>query len=91
MKRTIIGTLLLGLILSWVPANAETTCLCVGRENSKMCGNGAIGGSFLSVNSPAANLLRYYLLTTALQTQLSASGKAYDPNSGWFCWSGTLR
>ncbi len=91
MKKTIIGTLLLGLILSGVPTNAATTCLCVGRENSKTCGNGAIGGSFLSVASPAAAHLRYYLLTAALQAQLNASGKAYDPNSGWFCWNGTLR
>jgi len=91
MKRTIIGTLLLGLMLSGAPAEATTTCLCVGRVSSKSCGNGAIGGSFLSVDSPAAAHLRYYLLTAALQAQLNASGKAYDPNSGWFCWNGQLR
>jgi hypothetical protein len=32
------------------------------------------------------NLMKYLLLSQALRDTLSASGKAYDPTSGWSCW-----
>lgn len=89
MKKTVVGSLVLAALLAGVPAGA-TTCLCVGRGDSKYCGNGAMGGSFLKVDTVPANYIQYYLLTSALQAQLSASGKAYDSKSGWFCWNGTL-
>lgn len=90
MRKSIIGSLLFAALLAGVPAGA-TTCLCVGSGNSKFRGNGGVGGSFLRVDSPIPSQLRYYLLTTALQAQLSAVGKAYDSTSGWFCWNGTLK
>lgn len=91
MKKTIIASLLLAALLAGVPANATTTCLCVGQSNTKYCGSGAVGGSFLNVKTVADNNIKYFLLTTILQAQLNASGKAYDPQSGWFCWNGTLQ
>ncbi len=90
MKKTIIGSLLLAALLAGVPVGA-TTCLCVGSGNSKYCGSGGIGGSFLKVDTVQSNYIQYYLLTSALQAQLNASGKAYDSKSGWFCWNGTLK
>ncbi|MCE1226300.1 MAG: hypothetical protein LWW87_07425 [Geobacteraceae bacterium] len=91
MKKTIIGTLLLGLMLSGAPAGAATTCLCIGMGNSKSCGNGAIGGSFLKVATPNTTSLIYYLKTAAFVAELNAAGKAFNPNTGWFCWNGQLR
>lgn len=91
MKKTIIGSLLLAALLAGVPANATTTCLCVGSGNTKFCGNGGMGGSFLRVDTVQSNYIQYYLLTSAPQTELNAKGKAYDSKSGWFCWNGTLK
>jgi hypothetical protein len=90
MKKTIIGSLLLAALLVGVPVGA-TTCLCVGKSNTKICGGGAVGGSFLNVKTVSDNNIKYFLPTTILQAQLNASGKAYDPQSGWFCWNGTLQ
>ncbi|SJZ98883.1 hypothetical protein SAMN02745119_02240 [Trichlorobacter thiogenes] len=92
MKKTIIGVLLLGIMLSGVPAEATTTCLCVGSGNTKFCGNGGVGSDFLGVHTRILSQnIKYFLLTSALQAQLSASGKVYDSKSGWFCWNGTLQ
>ncbi len=92
MKKTVCIAMIAVLtsVTAVLPAGA-TTCLCVGSSNGKTCGNGGVGGSFLRVDSPAARNLQYYLLTAALQAQLNAVGKAYDPTSGWFCWNGTLQ
>lgn len=90
MKKAIIGSFLFAVLLAGVPAGA-TTCLCVGSGNTKYCGNGGMGGSFLKVDTVQANYIQYYLLTLAFRAQLSASGKAYDSKSGWFCWNGTLQ
>ena len=91
MKKTIIGTLLLGLMLSGAPVGATTTCLCIGINNSKSCGNGAIGGSFLKVATPSTTSVINYLKTAQFMAELSAAGKAYNPNTGWFCWNDQLR
>lgn len=90
MKKTIIASILLSVLLAGVSAGA-TTCLCVGYSNSKVCGNGGAGGSFLQVASPRSTSLQYFLKTTALQAQLSASGKSYDSITGWFCWNDPLK
>ncbi|MDA8126894.1 MAG: hypothetical protein M0009_17120 [Deltaproteobacteria bacterium] len=90
LKKTIIGALLLAALLAAAPAGA-TTCLCVGFGNGKYCGNGGMGGSFLKVNTVSALQIQYYLVTTDVRAQLTASGKAYDSKTGWFCWDGTLQ
>ncbi len=91
MKKIFIGSLLLlAVLLASVPANA-TTCLCVGYSNGKTCGKGGMGGDFLMViNSVESNLIQYYLLTVALRAQLAGTGKAYDSQTGWYCWNGSL-
>jgi hypothetical protein len=52
-------------MLSGAPTGATTTYLCVGMSNSKSCGNGAIGGSFLQVATPKTTSLIHYLKTAA--------------------------
>lgn len=93
MKTTIIGTLLLGLVLSSIPVNAATTCLCVGRggSTSKNCGNGGAGASFLGVISTSPSDIKFFLLSASLRAEFNSTGKAYDTTTGWFCWNGTLR
>lgn len=93
MKTTIIGTLLLGLVLSSIPVYAATTCLCVGRpgSSSRECGNGGAGGEFLRVIPTSPSNIKIFLLSTARQAEFNSAGKAYDATTGWFCWNGTLR
>lgn len=90
MTACIIFVAVLIAVSAVLPA-AATTCLCVGYGSSKSCGNGAIGGSFLKVDTVSQNHLNYYLLTIALRSELASAGKAYDGKSGWFCWNGTLK
>lgn len=90
MKKAIIGSLLFAILLAGAPAGA-TTCLCVGSGNTRYCGNGSMGGSFLNVHTVSTSDIKYFLLTLALQAQLNASGKAYDSQSGWFCWNEPLK
>lgn len=92
MKKALAGLLVLLSVVSagGIPANAAT-CLCVGYASTQTCGNGGVGGHFLKVSTVSSNLLQHYLTTVALQAQLSASGKAYDNKTGWFCWNGTLQ
>jgi len=90
MKKIFIGSLLLlAVLLASVPANA-TTCLCVGSGEGKICGFGGAGGNFLRVFSVSGNTLHLCLSTVALRAQLDAAGKAYDSQTGWFCWNGSL-
>lgn len=84
MKKTIIGSLLLAVLLSVAPAGAATTCICVGVANTKMCGG--IGGNFLKVHrNVSASLFGRFLMTPAAKAEFDAAGQAFDGNTGWFC------
>ena len=89
MKKIITVALLLTATISYsVPARAANSCFCVGQQRTAgTCGHGGVAGSFgdLRKNIPD-NLIKYLLLTQSLRDTLSASGKAYDPTSGWACW-----
>jgi hypothetical protein len=89
MKMIITVALLLAVTISYsVPARAANSCFCVGQNRTAgTCGHGGVAGNFGDVrkNLPE-NLMRYLLLSQALRDTLSASGKAYDPTSGWACW-----
>lgn len=86
MKKTIIGSLLLAGLLAGAPASA-TTCICVGVANTKMCGAGGIGGSFLKVyKDVSSSLLGRFLATPAYYAAFNSAGQAYDTNTGWFCF-----
>lgn len=89
MKKIITVALLLTATISYsVPARAANSCFCVGQNRTAgTCGHGGVVGSFgdRRKNIPD-NLIKYLLLTQALRDTLSASGKAYDPTSGWACW-----
>ena len=89
MKKTIIGSLLLAAIICCsVPAQATSSCFCVGQNrNAGTCGHGGVAGSFMDVrkNIPD-NLMKYLLLSQALRDTLASNGRAYDATSGWSCW-----
>ena len=89
MKKTIIGALLVAAtICCSVPAQAASSCFCVGSNRTAgSCGHGGVAGNFMDVrkNIPD-NLMKYLLLTQTLRDTLASSGKAYDPTSGWSCW-----
>jgi len=86
MKKTIIGSLLLTGLLAGAPASA-TTCICVGVANTKMCGAGGIGGSFLKVHkNVSGSLLVHFLVAPVYRTELDSRGQAFDGNTGWFCF-----
>jgi hypothetical protein len=88
MKKISVAFTLLSLLLVSAPAFAANTCFCVGQNRSAgTCGHGGVSGNFMDVrkNLPD-NLMRFLLLSQALRDTLSASGKAYDPTSGWSCW-----
>jgi hypothetical protein len=89
MKRIIgVSLLLVATICCSAPAFASFSCFCVGQNRSAgTCGHGGVAGYFMDVrkNLPD-NLMKYLLLSQALRDTLSASGKAYDPTSGWSCW-----
>lgn len=86
MKKAIIGSLLLTVLLTVAPAGAATTCICIGIANTKMCGAGGIGGSFLKVHrNVSASLFGSYLMTPAAKAEFDAAGQAFDTSTGWFC------
>ena len=88
MKKISAACTLLSLLLVSAPVFATNSCFCVGQNRSAgTCGYGGVSGSFMDVrkNLPD-NLMRFLLLSQALRDTLSASGKAYDPTSGWSCW-----
>lgn len=91
MKKALTGTLLFAALLSSAPAEAATTCLCIGVGSSKSCGGGGAGGYFLKVATPTTTSVISYLNTAAFVAELNSAGKAYNPNTGWFCWNGQLR
>jgi hypothetical protein len=84
MKKTIVGSLLLAVLLAGAPAGAATTCICIGVANTKMCGG--IGGSFLRVHRDvSASLFGRFLMTPAAKAEFDAAGQAFDVSTGWFC------
>ena len=91
LKKTIITVIIISTLMISLPAGAATTCLCVGFGNSKTCGNGGAGGSFLTVRSASTSNLVYYLLTAQKLAELNSAGKAFNGDTGWFCWTGNLQ
>lgn len=88
MKKTIIGTLLLAVLLTVAPAGAATTCICVGMSSliGNGCGNGA-GGRTWQIHTDIDNLLFIgFLKTAAVQAEFKSTGKAFDTSTGWFCF-----
>jgi len=89
MKKTVHLSLLLAASICYaVPAQATSACFCVGQNRTAgSCEHGGIAGNFQDVRkSLPENLTKYLLLTQAQRDTLAASGKAYDPISGWACW-----
>jgi hypothetical protein len=89
MKKIItVALLLAATICSSVPAGASSACFCVGPSRTAgPCGHGGVTGSFGDLQKKLPDrLMKHLLLTQALRDTLSASGKAYDPTSGWACW-----
>jgi hypothetical protein len=87
MKKAIIGSLLLAVLLSGTPASA-TTCICVGMSSliGNGCGNGA-GGRTWQIHTDIDNLLFIgFLKTAAVQAEFKSTGKAFDTKTGWFCF-----
>jgi hypothetical protein len=89
MKKTIIGSLLLAVLLTVAPAGAATTCICVGMSSliGNGCGNGGAGGRTWQIHTDIDNLLCIgFLKTAAVQAEFKNTGKAFDTNTGWFCF-----
>jgi hypothetical protein len=88
MKKTIIGSLLLMVLLTVAPAGAATTCICVGMSSliGNGCGNGA-GGRTWQIHTDIDNVLFIgFLKTAAVQAEFKNTGKAFDTKTGWFCF-----
>lgn len=86
MKTAIIGLLLLPVLLAGAPASA-TTCICIGVANTKLCGAGGAGGSFLKVHkNVSASIFDFCLMTPASRAEFNSTGQAYDTSTGWFCF-----
>ena len=90
MKKLIIACLLLAAIfLVSAPAFAGNSCICIGIGSSGICGNG-LAGTFPTKITPDDSNVNDYIKSALARNNLTSYGKAYDWNTGWFCWKGSL-